>query len=113
VFKVKASNNDGIWNEKGTSVTIIIHPPWWKTWWAYLLWSVIILSLLYSVYYIRISRLKELLQVRNSIAHDLHDDVGSTLSSISIMSEMAKQKIPGSSVLLEKIGTNAQQMQEN
>jgi ligand-binding sensor domain-containing protein/two-component sensor histidine kinase len=113
VFKVKASNNDGIWNEKGTSVTIIIYPPWWKTWWAYLLWSVIIVALLYSIYYVRISRLKELLQVRNNIAHDLHDDVGSTLSSISIMSEMAKRKTPESSVLLEKIGSNAQQMQEN
>jgi ligand-binding sensor domain-containing protein/two-component sensor histidine kinase len=113
VFKVKASNNDGIWNEKGTYITIIIHPPWWQMWWAYLLWAVIILSLLYSIYYIRISRLRELLQVRNKIAHDLHDDVGSTLSSISIMSEMAKRKVPESSVLLEKIGSNAQQMQEN
>jgi ligand-binding sensor domain-containing protein/two-component sensor histidine kinase len=112
-FKAKASNNDGIWNEKGTSLIIIIHPPWWQTWWAYLLWTVIILALLYSIYYIRISRLRELLQVRNKIAHDLHDDVGSTLSSISIMSEMAKRKTPESSVLLERIGSNAQQMQEN
>lgn len=113
-FSVKASNNDGIWNEKGTSLTIVIRPPWWKTWWAYLLWAVIILALLYSIYYIRISRLKELLQVRNKIAHDLHDDVGSTLSSISIMSEMAKRTVPGSSsVLLEKIGNDAQLMQES
>jgi ligand-binding sensor domain-containing protein/two-component sensor histidine kinase len=112
-FRVKASNNDGIWNEKGTSLTIIIHPPWWRTWWAYLLWAGIILAILYSIYYIRISRLKELLQVRNRIAHDLHDDVGSTLSSISIMSEMAKRRVPASSELLERIGSNAQQMQEN
>jgi len=34
-FRVKASNNDGIWNEKGTSLAIIVHPPWWRTWWAY------------------------------------------------------------------------------
>ncbi|MEK7989507.1 MAG: two-component regulator propeller domain-containing protein [Thiotrichaceae bacterium] len=34
-FKVKASNNDGIWNEKGRSITIEVLPPWWKTWWAY------------------------------------------------------------------------------
>lgn len=33
VFKVKASNNDGVWNEKGASVRIIITPPFWKTWW--------------------------------------------------------------------------------
>ena len=32
-FKVKGSNNDGIWNEEGTSVKITITPPWWQTWW--------------------------------------------------------------------------------
>ena len=32
-FKVKASNNDGVWNEKGVSLRIIILPPWWKTLW--------------------------------------------------------------------------------
>jgi signal transduction histidine kinase/ligand-binding sensor domain-containing protein len=33
VFKVKGSNNDGVWNETGTSVKIIITPPYWLTWW--------------------------------------------------------------------------------
>jgi len=33
-FRVKASNNDDLWNEEGTSVIIHILPPWWKTWWA-------------------------------------------------------------------------------
>lgn len=36
VFCVKGSNNDGVWNEEGASINIIILPPWWKTWWAYL-----------------------------------------------------------------------------
>lgn len=33
VFRVKGSNNDGIWNEDGTSIRINISPPYWKTWW--------------------------------------------------------------------------------
>ncbi len=33
IFRVKASNNDGVWNETGTSLVIHIIPPWWKTWW--------------------------------------------------------------------------------
>lgn len=33
VFRVKGSNNDGIWNEEGTSIRINISPPYWKTWW--------------------------------------------------------------------------------
>jgi ligand-binding sensor domain-containing protein/signal transduction histidine kinase len=32
-FRVKATNNDGVWNEQGVSLTIHILPPWWKTWW--------------------------------------------------------------------------------
>ena len=32
-FRVKGSNNDGIWNEEGTSIRINISPPYWKTWW--------------------------------------------------------------------------------
>jgi ligand-binding sensor domain-containing protein/signal transduction histidine kinase len=34
-FKVKASNNDGIWNEEGKSILIIVKPPFWETWWFY------------------------------------------------------------------------------
>jgi tRNA A-37 threonylcarbamoyl transferase component Bud32/sugar lactone lactonase YvrE len=37
VFRVKGSNNDGKWNEEGTAIKIIIIPPFWKTWWFYLL----------------------------------------------------------------------------
>jgi len=33
-FRVKASNNDGVWNERGASVRFVIRPPWWRTWWA-------------------------------------------------------------------------------
>jgi serine phosphatase RsbU (regulator of sigma subunit) len=35
VFKVKGSNNDGLWNDQGKSIRLIIKPPWWKTNWAY------------------------------------------------------------------------------
>jgi PKD repeat protein len=46
-FKVKASNNDGLWNETGTSVKIIILPPFWKTTWAYLVYIAIVAGALY------------------------------------------------------------------
>ena len=35
VFRVKGSNNDGLWNEEGKSIKLIISPPWWRTYWAY------------------------------------------------------------------------------
>jgi signal transduction histidine kinase/streptogramin lyase len=40
-FRVKGSNNDGHWNQQGTSIRFIIHPPWWRTWWAYLLYGLL------------------------------------------------------------------------
>ena len=47
-FKVKGSNNDGIWNEKGSSIQVQVYPPPWQTWWAYLIYIVSILGLGYS-----------------------------------------------------------------
>lgn len=38
LFRVKAANNDGVWNEAGTAVKISILPPWWQSWWAYVLY---------------------------------------------------------------------------
>ena len=38
-FKVIASNNDGIWNRRGRSIIIVITPPWYQTWWAYLIYA--------------------------------------------------------------------------
>ena len=43
VFRVKAANNDGIWNEKGTALRLVIMPPWWRTWWAYGLYALLAL----------------------------------------------------------------------
>ena len=40
-FRVKGSNADGIWNEEGASLEIIIAPPWWLTWWAYAIYLII------------------------------------------------------------------------
>lgn len=67
VFRVKASNDDGYWNEKGTSIKVIILPPWWLTWWAKTLWAGLFVGFLILVYKVRTSSLKaqrERLQVQ-------------------------------------------------
>ena len=46
-FRVKAANNDGIWNEEGATMVIHILPPPWRTWWAYLIY---LISSIGSVY---------------------------------------------------------------
>ncbi|HXI01129.1 MAG TPA: two-component regulator propeller domain-containing protein [Sphingobacteriaceae bacterium] len=50
-FRVKAANNDGVWNDKIREITITVLPPWWETWWAYTLYILLIGSLLYLFYY--------------------------------------------------------------
>lgn len=45
VFRVKASNNDGVWSTGNTSIKIIVHPPFWRTAYAYILYALFIISL--------------------------------------------------------------------
>jgi hypothetical protein len=54
VFRVKASNNDGVWNETGTSVVITITPPFWQTWWFRLVSAVAIMGIAVSWYRARL-----------------------------------------------------------
>jgi signal transduction histidine kinase/ligand-binding sensor domain-containing protein/AraC-like DNA-binding protein len=48
IFRVKASNNDGVWNDEGAFVHIKVLPPPWKTSWAYLIYTMTFIFLLYS-----------------------------------------------------------------
>jgi ligand-binding sensor domain-containing protein/signal transduction histidine kinase len=88
VFHVKAANNDGIWNETGTVLPLSVKPPFRKTWEFYFLMLALILSAFYLLYRYRVAQVLQIQQVRADIARDLHDDIGSTLSSIFMMSRM-------------------------
>ncbi len=57
VFRVKASNNDGVWNEEGRSLIIIVQPPLWRTWYAYLFYVIALAAIIYGIlYYVNIKR---------------------------------------------------------
>jgi signal transduction histidine kinase/ligand-binding sensor domain-containing protein/CheY-like chemotaxis protein len=57
-FRVKASNNDGVWNEQGTSLIIHILPPWWHSWWFRTTAGLAVLGLGVSLYRLRIRAIK-------------------------------------------------------
>ncbi|MFQ5569295.1 MAG: two-component regulator propeller domain-containing protein [Rhodothermales bacterium] len=57
-FRVIGSNKNNLWNEVGTSVRIVITPPWWKTWWAYTLYGMILVGSIFGTYKRRVRRLK-------------------------------------------------------
>ena len=87
IFKVKGTNGDGIWNNRPASVFIQIKPPFWQTWWFRLLAGVFFLLIFYGLYKYRITKLLEIERLRVRIASDLHDDIGSALTRISVYSE--------------------------
>ena len=57
-LKVKAANSDGIWNENYTSLNLLIQPPWWQTWWAYLLYIGALIAIMWKIFEFRSQQLK-------------------------------------------------------
>ena len=93
-FEVKASNNDGVWNENPAMIRIVIIPPYWKTtWFRIILLSLFVFLISNIVWlisrqrYMRKLRVLEMNQTiqndRDRISRELHDNVGSQLSLIS------------------------------
>jgi len=105
-FEVKAKNEWGIWSNPKT-FAFIIHPPFWATWWFRLIGLILLGTLLWYLYNLRVQRLLAIEKMRVRIASDLHDDIGATLTNISANSEVIRhnndiEKIKKAAI---KIGT--------
>jgi signal transduction histidine kinase len=119
VFRVKAANNDGVWNPEPASITVVIVPPFWRT--SLFVISSLVLSVLVlgaAIRYVstrklrmavaRLERQREIseerLRTRERIARDLHDDLASTVGSAGMYIELLRRQ-PGngnSASLLER-----------
>ncbi|HTK81666.1 MAG TPA: two-component regulator propeller domain-containing protein [Bacteroidota bacterium] len=86
IFQVKGCNSLNVWNEAGTSVAISIAPPFWRAWWFELMFGAAIIAIGYAAYRYRVRKILEVERIRLRIADDLHDDVGSNLSTIAMAS---------------------------
>jgi signal transduction histidine kinase/ligand-binding sensor domain-containing protein/DNA-binding response OmpR family regulator len=75
VFRVKAENPSGVWNDHPTSIRLFISPPLWRTWWTYVLFVLIILAALYTIrrYELNRIRLKSQLNLETLEADKLKD----------------------------------------
>ncbi|MFH2031937.1 MAG: two-component regulator propeller domain-containing protein [Bacteroidota bacterium] len=92
-FWAKASNADRVWS-KPISISVVILPAWWNTWWFRLIAGTIIIGIGFGIYNYRISQLLQIHHIRYNIASDLHDEIGSNLSSISVESQMLLESAP-------------------
>jgi two-component sensor histidine kinase len=117
LFNVKAANIDGFISPALKTIIIEIASPFYMAWWFYLLCILVVASLVYAYTRFRIAQINRLYAVRNRIANDLHDDVGSALSTISLYSEVADLKIDSSlsevKTIIQKIKNTSQQMQDS
>ena len=116
VFNVIACNSDGVWNKDAASIIINIIPAWYQTWWFKVALLLAGAGAIYSIYRYRLHQNMRVLAVRDKIAGDLHDEIGSTLSSISLSSTIIQKKMEGKenevSSLLNQISTNTDEMME-
>ncbi|CAN5661733.1 hypothetical protein BH11BAC3_BH11BAC3_20750 [soil metagenome] len=97
-LRVKVSNAAGVWS-KEQSVTILIKSPFWKrTWFTVTLWVLLLSAIVFSTYKISQAKAKRKLQLlerqiavdaeRNRISADMHDEIGSGITHIALLSEL-------------------------
>ena len=98
-FQVLACNNAGVWNESGAHLTISVPPFFWETWWFRLLVVLTTTGIVGGTMYflarrryrrkLRILEARRALeQERSRIAKDIHDDLGASLTQITLLSQM-------------------------
>jgi signal transduction histidine kinase/ligand-binding sensor domain-containing protein len=99
ILRVKGANGNGIWNDEGTSLSIVVPPPFWGTWWFRLVSAIFVAALLAGAIAIRVHTLRrrnELLvdfsrhveaareEERIAAAREVHDEIGQHLAAINL-----------------------------
>jgi two-component sensor histidine kinase len=92
-FQVRALNTEGTASAKPASVSFTVLAPWWLTWWFLSPAGIALSLLIYGLYRYRLGQLLALERIRTRIATDLHDDIGSSLSQVAILSEVVRRRI--------------------
>ena len=105
-FLVKGRNSHGIWNEKPAVFYFTISKPWYTRWWFAVSIVGIVSVTIYGLFRYRLQQRLHVLQVRNRLHRDLHDDIGATLSSVKAYSEILKDN-PDNPMIADLIKDNS------
>jgi ligand-binding sensor domain-containing protein/signal transduction histidine kinase len=101
IFQVIACNEDDVWNDAGATLAFIVEPPFWRTWWFESLSAIIVLAgIIGIVHYLSTQRLQRQLEGlrqqqalekdRARIARDIHDQLGASMTQVSLLGEMVE-----------------------
>lgn len=90
---IRFRKSDGNFVENALQFKFRIFPEWYQTWWSRLMIYLVIGSMIYTLYRYRIIQIKKQHEIRRNIATDLHDDLGSTLHSVKIFTNLAINNI--------------------
>jgi ligand-binding sensor domain-containing protein/signal transduction histidine kinase len=120
-FRVKGSNNDGIWNEEGAILNIQLQPYFYQTRWFYLALALGMIALLWLLYRYRLQiirrrieqRLLAVVDERTRIAREIHDTVAQGLASIAVLSEACRLMVGGTPEVLQRQMTEVRDLANN
>lgn len=109
-FQVRALDTDGLRSPEPATVSFEIPPPFWDRWW-FLLGAALLVGLAgYGVDHVRSSRQLALERTRTRLATDLHDDVGTSLSRIAVLAEVAHRQADRRGERLAEIASLAREL---
>ena len=109
-FRVRATNNDGVWNETGAAVEFRVLPPFYRRWWFVLLFVLGLAGLAVLLYRLRVRRLQRsfdaVLAERNRIAREIHDTLAQDFVGVALQLDLvgrllAKDKVPEAATQLQ------------
>lgn len=101
LLRIKGSNGDGIWNETGAALRLVITPPWWAAWWAWLLYAAAGLWVLFQVFRFQVKRrlvaaenlrLKDLDTAKTRLYTNITHEFRTPLTVINGMAEQIKEQ---------------------
>ena len=117
LFQVRSKDSEGRYASTTTTLPIDIQPPFWGTYWFYGLIGIAVAAFLFYLHRLRLERLLHIERVRSKLARDLHDDMGSTLSTINILSNIVLRQpdLDGNTgkEFMRKINDSTVQMMES
>lgn len=111
LLRIKAQGSDGIWSTRELTVPLHLVRPVHLRWWFIALCVLAVSVVVYAVFRYRLAQARKVLAIRDRIAADLHDEVGSSLSNIAMFGELMRDRLadqpPQVRRMVERITSNS------